>query len=218
MAHLLSPSLLAADFGNLARDIGMLNDSAADWIHLDIMDGVFVPNISFGFPVVEHVRKLTNKPLDVHLMIVDPDRYLSRFRDAGADILTVQYEACNHLHRTVTEILRLGMKSGIAVNPHTPVSLLKHILPYIDMVLIMTVNPGFGGQSFIMESYNKIADLRKMIKEGPYDVLIEVDGGVDTENASKLVKAGVDVLVAGNSVFNSENPAVTINKLKALEY
>jgi ribulose-phosphate 3-epimerase len=163
MDHLLSPSLLAADFGNLAKDIKMLNDSVADWIHCDIMDGVFVPNISFGIPVIEHVKKVARKPLDVHLMIIDPDRYLARFHDAGADILTVQYEACDHLHRTVTEIRRLGMKAGVAVNPHTPVSLLKHILPYIDMVLIMTVNPGFGGQSFIQESYGKIAGLRKMI-------------------------------------------------------
>jgi len=216
MAHLVSPSLLTADFGNLAEAVLMLNNSEADWIHLDIMDGVFVPNISFGFPVIEHVRKMAEKPLDVHLMIVDPDRYLARFRDAGADILTVQYEACVHLQRTVTEIRNLGMKAGVAVNPHTPVILLKNILPYIDMVLIMTVNPGFGGQSFIMESYNKIAELRKMINDGGHNVLIEVDGGIDTMNAGKLIETGVDVLVAGNTVFSSKDPPGTIKKLKKL--
>lgn len=216
MSHLISPSLLAADFGNLARDVKLINDSKADWIHCDIMDGVFVPNISFGFPVIEHIRKIAEKPLDVHIMIVDPDRYLSRFRDAGAAILTVQYEACVHLQRTVTEIRELGMKAGVAVNPHTPVILLKNILQYIDMVLIMTVNPGFGGQSFIMESYSKIADLRKMIDEGGHNVLIEVDGGIDTGNARRLVESGVNVLVAGNSVFSSDNPAETIRKLKEL--
>ena len=164
MNHLVSPSLLAADFGNLARDVQIINRSEADWIHCDIMDGLFVPNISFGFPVIEHVKKIAEKPLDVHLMIVDPDRYLARWKETGADILTVQYEACIHLHRTVSEIRRLGMKAGVALNPHTPVSLLKNILPYIDMVLIMTVNPGFGGQSFIQESYSKIAELKNMIR------------------------------------------------------
>lgn len=216
MSHLVSPSLLAADFGNLLKDVMMVNESVADWIHLDIMDGVFVPNISFGFPVIECVRKTAVKPLDVHLMIIDPDRYLSRFSDVGAGILTVQYEACTHLQRTVTEIRNLGMKAGVALNPHTPVSLLVNTLPYIDMVLIMTVNPGFGGQSFIEESYNKIKELRKMIADGRYNVLIQVDGGVDTENAGKLVEAGVNVLVAGNSVFGSEDPAETIRKLKQL--
>src|SRR4030043_1529615 len=214
MEHLVSPSLLAADFGNLERDVHIVNRSAADWIHLDIMDGVFVPNISFGFPVIEHVKKVATKPLDVHLMIVDPDRYLIHFRDAGADILTVQYEACVHLQRTVTEIRNLGMKAGVAVNPHTPVILLKNILPYIDMVLIMTVNPGFGGQSFIMESYNKIAELRKMIDEGRHMVLIEVDGGIDTMNAGKLVETGVDVLVAGKTGVSSKNPAEIKKKTK----
>ena len=216
MDHLVSPSLLAADFGNLEKDILMVNRSQADWIHLDIMDGVFVPNISFGFPVIEHVRKFAAKPLDVHLMIVDPDRYLVRFRDAGANILTVQYEACMHLQRTVTEIHDLGMRAGVALNPHTPVSLLQNILPFIDMVLIMTVNPGFGGQSFIVESFNKIAELRKMIYAGGYTVLIEVDGGIDAKNAAKLIKSGVNVLVAGNSVFSSEDPIETIRKLKHL--
>jgi ribulose-phosphate 3-epimerase len=181
------------------------------------MDGLFVPNISFGFPVIERVKKISEKPLDVHLMIVDPDRYLERWKETGASILTVQYEACIHLHRTVSEIRNLGMKAGVAINPHTPVSLLKNILPYIDMVLIMTVNPGFGGQSFIHESYNKIAELRIMIDTGGYKVLIEVDGGIDTNNARKLVEAGVNVLVAGNSVFSSKDPEDTIRRLKRLE-
>lgn len=217
MDHLVSPSLLAADFGNLEKDVSMINRSQADWLHLDIMDGVFVPNISFGFPVIEHVRKLSEKPLDVHLMIVDPDRYLVRFHDAGANILTVQYEACMHLQRTVTEIHNLGMRVGVALNPHTPVLLLKNILPYIDIVLIMTVNPGFGGQSFIMESFNKITELHKMIQEGGYSVLIEVDGGINTENAAKLINSGVNVLVAGNSVFSSDDPENTIRQLKMLD-
>jgi len=217
MDHLVSPSLLAADFGNLERDVSMVNESVADWIHCDIMDGLFVPNISFGFPVIENVKKIADKPLDVHLMIIDPDRYLTRFRDAGANILTVQYEACMHLQRTATEIRRLGMKAGVALNPHTPVALLKNTLPFIDMVLIMTVNPGFGGQSFIMESYNKIAEVRKMIDDGGYKVLIEVDGGIDTENAKKLIETGVNVLVAGNSVFSSKDPCETIRRLKKLE-
>ena len=216
MDHIVSPSLLAADFGNLHKDVLMVNNSLADWIHLDIMDGLFVPNISFGFPVIESVRKVAKKPLDVHLMIVDPDRYLSRFHDSGAAILTVQYEACIHLQRTVSEIRNLGMRPGVALNPHTPVSLLRNILPFIDMVLIMTVNPGFGGQSFIMESYNKIAELRSMIDNGGFNVLIEVDGGIDTLNAALLVGAGVNVLVAGNSIFSSADPADTIRKLKTL--
>jgi ribulose-phosphate 3-epimerase len=216
MDHLVSPSLLSADFGNLERDVNMLNNSLADWLHLDIMDGVFVPNISFGFPVIESVKKTAKKPLDVHLMIVDPDRYIERFSLAGADILTVQYETCVHLNRTVSEIKRHGMKAGVAVNPHTPVSLLKNILPFIDMVLIMTVNPGFGGQSFIPGSYDKITELKNLIRQGGYDVLIEVDGGIDIKNAKKLVQSGVDVLVAGNSVFKSDDPAETIVRLKKL--
>lgn len=214
MSHLVAPSLLAADFANLASEVEMINDSEADWIHLDIMDGLFVPNISFGFPVVEAVSDLASKPLDVHLMIVDPDRYLERFRDAGASYLTVQFEACNHLHRTVTEIRRLGMKAGVALNPHSPVILIKDILPYIDMVLLMTVNPGYGGQTFIPGSINKIGELRSMIDEGGYEVLIEVDGGVDLHNAPMLVHAGVDVLVAGSTVFSSSDPAETISRLR----
>jgi ribulose-phosphate 3-epimerase len=216
MDHLVSPSLLAADFGNLEKEVIMINRSEADWLHLDIMDGLFVPNISFGFPVIECVRKVAEKPLDVHLMIVDPDRYLTRFAEAGADILTVQYEACTHLQRTVTEIHNLGMKAGVVLNLNIPVSLLKFTLPLIDMVLIMTVNPGFGGQSFIPESYNKIAELHNMIENGGYKVLIEVDGGIDTKNAAKLIETGVNVLVAGNSVFGSDDPLNTINRLKKL--
>jgi ribulose-phosphate 3-epimerase len=217
MDHLISPSFLAANFGNLEKDVAMINKSIADWIHLDIMDGMFVPNISFGFPVIEYIKRVASKPLDVHLMIVDPDRYLTRFRDAGADILTVQYEACTHLNSTVNQIRKLGMKAGVALNPHTPVSLLKHTLPYIDMVLIMTVNPGFGGQSFIMESYNKIEEIHNMIRESGYSVLIEVDGGIDTRNAAKLVETGVNVLVAGSAVFSSDDPVETIRKLKMLD-
>jgi ribulose-phosphate 3-epimerase len=216
MDHLVSPSLLAADFGHLENEIRMINKSEADWLHLDIMDGVFVPNISFGFPVIKVAKKVSAKPLDVHLMIIDPDRYLSRFRDAGANNLIVQYEACTHLNRTVTEIRNLEMKAGVAINPHTPVSLLKNVLPYIDMVLIMTVNPGFGGQLFIMESYSKITELNKMIDEAGYNVLIEVDGGIDTANAARLIQSGANVLVAGNSVFSSSDPEGTIRRLKRL--
>ena len=216
MEHIVSPSILDADFGNLEKVLLMINRSEADWLHLDIMDGVFVPNISFGFSVIECVKKVAEKPLDVHLMIVDPDRYLSRFRDAGANILTVHYEACIHLHRTITEIRNLGMKAGVALNPHTPVSLLKNILPYLDLVLIMTVNPGFGGQHFIEESYNKIDELRNMIDKGGYNVLIEVDGGISTSNAKALFEAGVNVLVAGHSVFGSDDPEDAIKKLKRL--
>ena len=216
MDHLVSPSLLSADFMNLGNEIRMVNESAADWLHLDIMDGMFVPNISFGFPVLDKVKEMTAKPMDVHLMIVEPDRYLERFKDAEAQILTVQYEACTHLHRTVTAIKELGMKAGVAINPHTPVSFLKNILPYIDLVLVMTVNPGFGGQKFIQESYHKIEELRERIDSGGYEILIEVDGGIDVGNASKLVKAGVNVLVAGAAVFGSPDPTNVIQKLKFL--
>jgi ribulose-phosphate 3-epimerase len=214
MSHLVAPSILNADFANLASEVEMINDSVADWLHLDIMDGVFVPNISFGFPVVEAVRDLSSKPLDVHLMIIEPDRYLERFRDAGASNLTVHYETCQNLHRTVTEIRRLGMKAGVTLNPHSPVMLLKDILPYIDMVLLMTVNPGYGGQTFIPGSINKIGELRSMIDEGGYDVLIEVDGGIDLLNAPVLVHAGVDVLVAGNTIFSSSDPVEVIRRLR----
>jgi ribulose-phosphate 3-epimerase len=214
MSHLVAPSFLAADFSNLASEVEMVNESMADWLHLDIMDGVFVPNISFGFPIVEAIRDLTSKPLDVHLMIVDPDRYIERFRDAGATTLTVHYETCQNLHRTVTEIRRLGMQAGVTLNPHSPVILLKDILPYIDMVLLMTVNPGYGGQTFIPGSINKIGELRSMIDEGGYDVLIEVDGGVDLQNAPVLIHAGVDVLVAGNTIFSASDPVEVIRRLK----
>jgi ribulose-phosphate 3-epimerase len=214
MDHLVAPSLLAADFAHLGKEIEMLNNSVADWIHLDIMDGVFVPNISFGFPIIETVKKLSRKPLDVHLMIVDPDRYLARFRDSGADILTVHYEACTHLNRSVGEIRKLGMKAGVSLNPHTPVSLLKNILPYIDLVLIMSVNPGFGNQAFISESYVRIMELKEMIKTGGNKVMIEVDGGVDLTNSAPLYKSGVDILVAGTTVFKAEDPSDTIKRLK----
>jgi ribulose-phosphate 3-epimerase len=218
MDHLVAPSLLAADFGCIRKEVEMINKSQADWLHLDIMDGLFVPNISFGFPVLESVKKYSEKPLDVHLMINDPDRYLTRFREAGANILTVQYEACIHLQRTVTEIRRLGMKAGVALNPHTPVSLLINTLPFIDMVLIMTVNPGYGGQSFIMESYKKIEEMRKVVQSAGFDILIEADGGIGTDNASQLVKSGVNVLVAGNAIFKSDDPEMTIRKLKTLAW
>lgn len=214
MKHLVAPSLLSADFGNLDRDIEMINKSQADWFHLDIMDGVFVPNISFGFPVVKQVKKLAHKPLDVHLMIVDPDRYLERFKAEGADILTVHYEACTHLHRTVSQIRALGMKAGVSLNPHTSVELLNDILEDVDLVLIMSVNPGFGGQKFIKNSLKKIARLKEMIAAKGCNTLIEVDGGVDTSNAQLLYDAGVDVLVAGNAVFGASDPADVISKLK----
>lgn len=214
MIRYVAPSMLSADFNNLARDIEMVNQSEADWFHLDIMDGVFVPNISFGFPVIEHIAKLARKPLDVHLMIVDPDRYLERFRDAGANILTVHWEACTHLHRTLTQIKTLGMKAGVSLNPHTPVELLEDILPETDLVLIMSVNPGFGGQKFIKESLPRISRLRSMIDKGGFNTLIEVDGGVGANNAGQLFNAGANVLVAGNAVFKSENPTETIRLIK----
>lgn len=214
MNHLVAPSLLSADFANLSADIEMVNNSLADWFHLDIMDGVFVPNISFGFPVVERIKEKVTKPLDVHLMIVDPDRYLERFQDAGSSWLTVHYEACTHLHRTLDQIRNLGMKAGVALNPHTPVELLTDILDYTDLVLIMSVNPGFGGQKFIENSLGRIERLRAMIDKRGLNTLIEVDGGVDTSNASVLYRAGANVLVAGNAVFKSNNPLNTIAQLK----
>lgn len=214
MEKLVAPSLLSADFNNLGRDIEMINKSEADWFHLDIMDGVFVPNMSFGFPVVEHIARLAKKPLDVHLMIVDPDRYLERFRDAGANILTVHWEACNHLHRTLTQIKKLGMKAGVSINPHTPVDLLDDILLEADLVLIMSVNPGFGGQKFIENSLTRISCLRKMIDQKGLSVLIEVDGGVDVSNAASIYRAGANVLVAGNAVFKASSPVDAIRKIK----
>ncbi len=215
MKHLIAPSILSADFANIQRDVEMINNSLADWFHIDIMDGVFVPNISFGFPVVKAIKKHAKKPMDVHLMIVDPDRYLQHFKDAGADILTIHIEACTHLHRTVQAIKNLGMKAGVAINPHTPVNSLSEIIADIDLVCIMSVNPGFGGQSFIENTYNKIAQLKQLIESKNSKALIEIDGGVDLKNYKKLIDAGANVLVAGNTVFSSANTTQTIADLKA---
>lgn len=214
MSTIVAPSLLSANFGNLSTDIDMVNCSEAEWLHLDIMDGVFVPNISFGFPVMKYVRSLSTKPLDVHLMIVEPDKYIERFEEHGAHMLTVHYEACTHLHRCVQMIRQAGMKAGVALNPHSPVSSLENILPEVDMVLIMTVNPGYGGQRFISESMSKIRQLKEMIDRRNLSALIQVDGGVGTHNARELIDAGVDVLVAGNAVFGSDDPQKTISEIK----
>jgi len=216
MAHLISPSLLSADFGNLQKDIEMINQSEADWFHLDIMDGVFVPNISFGFPVIKFIKKHAKKPLDVHLMIVNPDRYIEDFQKAGADLLTVHYETCNHLHRTVQNIKSKGMKAGVSLNPHTPVHLLKDIIADLDLVLIMSVNPGFGGQKFIPNTIDKIKELKELIIQKNSNALIEVDGGVDNTNAKLLIDSGCNVLVAGSYIFGSENQLETIKGLKTL--
>lgn len=214
MNHLVAPSILAADFANLQRDIEMINDSDADWVHVDIMDGMFVPNISFGFPVVSAVKKHAKKPLDVHLMIVEPDRYLKNFSDAGASGLTVHFEACPNLHRTVQYIKELGCKAGVAVNPHTPVDFLKDIVQDLDLVLIMSVNPGFGGQRFIEHTYKKVAQIKELsLKHNP-GLFIEVDGGVDLHNADQLINEGANVLVAGSSVFSSANQPEAISQLK----
>lgn len=216
MQPIISPSLLSADFTNLQKDIEMVNKSQADWFHLDIMDGVFVPNISYGIPVTEQIKRLAKKPLDVHLMIIDPDRYIEHFKNAGADILTVHYEACTHLHRTIQNIHSKGMKAGVSLNPHTPVEVLQDILRDIDLVLLMSVNPGFGGQSFIENTYNKVKRLKSMIRQQNTDVIIEIDGGVNLETGKKLLEAGADALVAGSFVFGSENPTKTIADLKGL--
>jgi len=213
---IIAPSLLASDFLNLQRECTMLNESEADWFHLDVMDGRFVPNISFGLPVIEQIRKTTKKICDVHLMILEPEKFAEAFKAAGADILTVHYEACVHLHRNIQQIKALGMKAGVAINPHTPVSLLADVLADIDLVCMMSVNPGFGGQQFIPHTLQKIRDLRKMIDEKSLPVKIEVDGGVTLENATSIVKAGAHVLVAGNTVFKSSDPKKTIQQLKEI--
>lgn len=213
---LIAPSVLAADFANLQRDIEMINNSQADWFHIDIMDGVFVPNISFGMPVLEAINKHAKKTIDVHLMIVDPDRYIKTFKNLGTDILTVHYEACTHLHRTLQAIKGEGMKAGVALNPHTSIDLLEDVINDIDLVCIMSVNPGFGGQSFIENTYDKVKKLKALITQKNASTIIEIDGGVTNKNAKQLVEAGADVLVAGSFVFKAENPTETIADLKRI--
>jgi len=216
MPGMIAPSILSADFGKLYDEIEMINQSEADWFHVDVMDGVFVPNISFGFPVMKPLQSKATKPLDVHLMIVDPDRYTKAFADAGAHVLTVHVEACTHLHRTLTNIRNHGMKAGVAINPHTPVESIKEVLYLCDVVCLMSVNPGFGGQSFIDNTYAKVKTLKSMIIAAGTNTLIEIDGGVSLSNAKLLTDAGADVLVAGNTVFGSSNPTGTITDLKHL--
>ena len=214
MSHLIAPSVLSANFGNLDKDIELINRSDADWFHLDVMDGVFVPNISFGLPIIKAIKKLSTKPLDVHLMIVNPDNYTLAFKEVGADILTVHLEACSHLHRSIQNIKNLGMKAGVAINPHTPIESLKDIISDIDLVCLMSVNPGFGGQKFIENTFEKVRNLKLLIEQKKSNALIEIDGGVDLKNYKKLIESGANVLVAGNTVFNSENPTETIKLLK----
>jgi len=217
MSQIIAPSILSADFGKLASEIEMINRSKADWIHVDVMDGVFVPNISFGFPIIKTIHKIAKKPLDVHLMIVNPERYFEQFKEAGAEILTVHYEASTHLHRSIHAIKALNMKAGVSLNPHTNISLLKDVISDIDLVLIMSVNPGYGGQKFIENSYRKISELKELIISRSSPALIEVDGGVTLENAPRLMNAGTDILVAGNTIFKSDNPEKTIALLKSLK-
>jgi ribulose-phosphate 3-epimerase len=213
---IIAPSILAADFANLEKEVKMINESAANWVHVDIMDGVFVPNISFGLPVTAAIHKHSKKPLDVHLMIVNPERYVEAFRAAGAEIISVHAEACPHLHRNIQQIKSLGARAGVAINPHTPISVLENIIADIDMVCMMSVNPGFGGQKFIENTYGKVKQLKEMIKQTNSSALIEIDGGVNQQNAAALVSAGADVLVAGNFVFSSTNPKEVIASLKSI--
>ena len=214
MSVIIAPSILAADFGNLQRDCEMVNNSKADWFHLDIMDGVFVPNISYGMPIINKINEVATKTLDVHLMIVNPDRYIETFKNVGADILTVHYEACTHLHRTIQGIKSNGMKAGVALNPHTSAHLLEDVLNDLDLILVMSVNPGFGGQSFIENTYEKVRTLKMLREKSRSDFIIEIDGGVNATNAPKLIESGADALVAGSFVFKSDNPTKTIENLK----
>jgi ribulose-phosphate 3-epimerase len=216
MSIIISPSVLSCDFANIQRDVEMINQSDADWFHVDVMDGVFVPNISFGFPVIQAIKKHAKKPLDVHLMIQNPDQYIDTFKEAGADILTVHYEACTHLHRTIQAIKAAGMKAGVALNPHTPVDFLQDVIEDLDLVLIMSVNPGFGGQKFIKNAILKVEQAKNLIHRKGSHALVEVDGGVNLETGLELLKVGADALVAGSFVFNSENPTKTISDLKNL--
>ena len=216
-APLVAPSILAADFANLQKEVEMLNESQADWIHVDVMDGVFVPNISLGVPVVAAMNRYAKKPLDVHLMIIEPEKYVEAFTKAGAQVISVHAEACSHLHRNIQQIKSLGVKAGVAINPHTPVSVLENVIADIDLICLMSVNPGFGGQKFIEKTYDKVRTLKGLIQQSGSEALIEIDGGVNLENASRLTKAGADVLVAGNFVFSSPDPKELIAQLKSLK-